>query len=239
MSLKTFGKSLLGNPLLIIGVAMIAYIGVLKVSNARLAKALHEETVRANNEAARADTTRDVAQRALSWLQQTYGDSIKAVERLVVQEKIKKDGLDAALKRESILKADLRIALDSLLTSLYGSPTTEDSAGNRSSVFDTTAAPFTVHARVTLPKPPAPGIMDTLKITVQPLNLRIRAQCGPVVNRARAATLLVEQPKWVVVRLDSLKQDPDVCSVPPPARTLRNIGIGGVLGLALGFLLFK
>jgi hypothetical protein len=208
MSLKSLLKMIPAPPLaakfgIVVGVVMAGYIVALKAQNAHLTSQFVIETMRANNELAAKDSTRRVIL--------AKNDTIHAWEKLTVQEKVRGDDLDKQLKRETRLKAALQLKVDSLVAVIQGKPTTEDSAGTRFGIFDAHQAPYTVHAQVALPKPPAAGTMS-MTVKLDSILVAVRAQCGAAnAVGVRPAVILVEGPTWATLGIGNVTQSPEVC----------------------------
>ena len=91
--------------------------------------------------------------------------------------------------------------------------TTGDSV--RHAAFDTRQTPYTVHADVSLPEPPAVGRMD-VSVELDTLALEVRVGCGDALSEGvRPASVTVVGPAWAVMRLSKVEQAPSVCSAPP------------------------
>ncbi len=209
----------------VVTLGLAGYVGVQMYKIKKLERELVAETLRANNELARADSTVK--------LLRSQKDSTDAWSKLAVQEKIRADDLDKRLKRETRAKADLQIRVDSLVEVIQGLPTTEDTLGTRTGVFPPTySEPFTTSAKVVLPKPPARGSLE-LTIVMDPLNIGVRQQCLPPDGRGvRQASVVVTGPSWADVRLGALVQDPEVCMPQLTKKTSSKFKLGAVFGAA-------
>lgn len=204
----------------LVGVVLaLTVIGVLRTENAHLRRQRWEAQLARINAEARADTTR--------WV---YGDSLRVVERMLVQEAIARDEIDRALRRETRAKASLRVQLDSMnLTAT--APVIEDSAaGIRTAEFDLVSEVLTAKAHVVLPPPPAPGQMD-LHIRFEPIHLGVRIQCQEAsAARPRSGAVAVTAPQWAKITLDEVTAEPDVCSPPLERKKGGNTLFGVLLG---------
>jgi hypothetical protein len=147
----------------------------------------NELAFRADSLKAAGDTTRIVSWRA----NKVLGDSLKAVERLVIQVPIRNDALDKALNRVSVLETRLNAAIKDLNVKTTGTPVTVNSNDVRTSTFRVDSTPYHAVARVDLPPPPALGSID-LHVRLDTIPLSPRLQCGPAVNGVRPATILVD-----------------------------------------------
>src|ERR1017187_8753451 len=112
-------------------------------------------------EAAR-DTSRPL------YIEGVLGDSLRAAQRRAIQVEQRADRLDAMLKLERVARERLEASVVALRTTVRSDTVyvTRDegvgrSAGDgvRHAALDTRQAPYTVHADVSLPEPPAPGRM--------------------------------------------------------------------------------
>lgn len=213
----------------VIFLGLSGYVGYQMYQIKKLERELVAETVRANNELARADSTHKVvmAQR----------DTIDAVTKLAVQEKIRADDLDKRLKRETRAKADLQIRIDSLVAVIQGA-TTEDTAGTRYGVFPPKHAEWlTIGAKVALPKPPGIGTIEITAVP-DPVLIGVRQQCGPPDSRGvRQASVVVTGPRWATITLGALVQDPEVCMPQIAKKTSSKFKLGAIVGAGLVFLL--
>jgi hypothetical protein len=97
--------------------------------------------------------------------------------------------------------------------------------GVRRAAFDLRQEPYTVHADVSLPEPPAAGRMD-VSVELDTLALDIRVGCGDAGSKGarpersewvRPASVTVVAPAWALMRLARVEQAPSVCSAAPSA----------------------
>lgn len=208
-------------------IALAATLAVAAVQTVRL-HAARSSAVRAavdsDRQEAAADTTR-----ALSYIE-VLGDSLRAVQRRSVQAIQKSDKLDRALGLERAVRARLA----AVVARLEGSARSEtvfvsrgDSA--RRAEFDVREAPWTVHAAVVLPGPPALGSME-VRVAMDTLGLEVRVGCGRAGSAGvRPAMVNVVGPRWANVRLGKVEQALGVCSAAAAN------GSGGRWSLARGF----
>lgn len=154
---------------------------------------------------ARADTTRALR------------DSL-GFQRLVVQQTQRSDATDVQLGeiRRALLNLAVVVATRETRNVPASSATTENAAGERHATFDARAEPFTVHAAVTLPAPPAKGWLDTLRVSMDSIALTARLGCTTKVNALgmRDAMLTVQAPPWAAVGIGHVEQAVDVCPSP-------------------------
>lgn len=214
-------------------VALCAYIGVLQWRNIILRREIHTVALERNNAIARADTTRIVFIKAL-------GDLWRAAERQAVQQHMKRDQIDKELHRESRLRVQAQVRLDSLLRQADTGSVVRDSADIRMGSFHVDPPPFTIDITAKFPPPPQPGLWD-VAVRVEPIRLNIRAQCSMKDrNGVRVASVLVTGPVWAMkgIVVDSAEQSPEVCMPERPSTKKRDIGVGLLLGVLGGFLLF-
>lgn len=223
-----------GIPLAIKVVAVVflglsGYVGYQMYQIKKLERELVAETIRANNELARADSTHK--------LLMGQRDSTDAWTKLAVQEKIRADDLDKRLKRETRAKADLQIRIDSLVAVIRGA-TTEDTAGTRYGVFPPKHAEWlTIGAKVALPKPPGIGTIEITAVP-DPILIGVRQQCGlPDTRGVRQASVVVTGPRWATVTLGALVQDPGVCMPQIVKKTSSKFKLGAIFGAAATLLI--
>ena len=191
-------------------IAIAAAVAAALVQTVRLHEARNgavRSAVDSDRREATADTTR-----ALSYIE-VLGDSLRAVQRRSVQAIQKSDKLDRALGLERAVRARLA----AVVARLEGSARSDtvfvargDSA--RRAVFDVREAPWTVHAAVVLPGPPALGSME-VRVAMDTLGLEVRVGCGAAGPAGvRPAMVNVVGPRWANVRLGKVEQALGVCS---------------------------
>jgi hypothetical protein len=149
-----------------------------------------------------------------------FGDSLHASERLAVQpaKPIKSDALDRATNRKSVARGSVTVTPGNISTSASSSPTTLLSDDVRSAHFHvdssgSVAGPrYVADADVKVPPPPAAATL-ALGVTLSPITLSPRIQCGPP-DRAgvRPATLLVEGPAGVPIGVGRTEVDVHTCN---------------------------
>ena len=209
------------SPLALIIVLTIALGTVYSVEESRLrtSRAWADSVALAasNAEAAR-DSTRDVAMDNAR-VAKIAGDSLRIVEKRIVQVTQGRDALDEALQRERKATYALSTALQPLSAERM-----TPSAARSSATFHIRDEPYTVDADVALPPPPDSASLR-LHIALDTLSMRVRVTC----SRAGAA-VVVEAPPWAHVALGNLSQDPEVCTTPGEQARPRRWRLRPVLG---------
>lgn len=164
------------------------------------------------NDSARHDTTSKLALSRKDSLR-ILGDSLRGVQRMVIQERIEHDALDRATRQSRVVDAQLAAIVATLARQITANqPVREDSSGTRTQTFDVDTVPYHAHADVSLPKPPGRGTM-ALRVSIDEARLGLRVGCGqPNADGLRPANAQVITPWWLTVRVDSVRQDPDVCN---------------------------
>ena len=193
----------------VIGALLLA-LGFQSYQASNAAELAKRERARGDSLEAAVDTTRVVD------LRKIYGDSIRAVERRAIQSELARNAADAALGRVAAANATMAASIASLAARVGSTGgTTETAEGDRKAAFDVRQPPYTAHADVSLPEPPAPGTLD-LTVQLDTARLSVRLQCGEPVRDFRPASVLVETPPWLRIRIDSVQQSPDICNPPNP-----------------------
>lgn len=221
------------------GTVVIGLVVALFVQSCRLAdakEAIRDEGLARANAEARADSSRDAAANNAR-LAKLLGDSLQAVERLVVQERIRADAIDRALGR--VTQAHLALTAtvrDLALRNVAGGPVTETPEGTRQADFRVRREPFTLFTRVSLERPPGAARMDTLDVKVDPIPIGPRLQCdtqgtGPAA--IRRATVLLTGPPWADLRVGPVQADPNVCNPIQHGTPWFSLGLFGGLGYGL------
>jgi hypothetical protein len=139
-------------------------------------------------------------------------------QRLVIQQTQRGDATDQQLGeiRRALLQLAVTVATRSAQNVPASGPTTQNAAGDRHGDFHTRLEPYTVDAGVTLPTPPAPGRLDSIRIALDPIGLSARLGCTEKPNALgmRDAMLTVQAPPWAKVGINHVEQDPSVCPSP-------------------------
>lgn len=191
--------------LVIIIIVLMWRVGGLQGAEAKAALA-------ATNEKALRDSTRKLAD-----IVTKQGETLSVYQRLSLQQEQKSDAVDRQLDemRRALLQFSVAI-VQRTVRNAEGTPTTETAEGARKATFDVRSEPYTLHERVTLPKPPAKGVIDSLAIALDRLDLAARLGCTNKVNALgmRDAQLTVTGPTWAAVAISHVEQDPAVCPSP-------------------------
>lgn len=196
-------------------VVLAAAVGVQTVRVRHAQAAQGKAALDAYNTNARALQSVALMGQQLAATRKVYGDSVAAASRLVVQTKQQNDRVDEALKQDRVALEQLTATVRVLQTKVASSgTTTEDTAGTRRGSFDLREVPYTAHADVELPKPPAKGALD-LRVTLDPAILNLRLGCGSVdANGIREARATAEGPSWLTLSIGRVEQDPGICPSP-------------------------
>jgi hypothetical protein len=184
---------------------------------------LHSERVRsvayalaAVNAAAERDSTRSIAtmNRKVAAL---LGDSLRLVEKHVLQVTQRRDALDEALGRERRAAYIMNAAVDSLRRTTTAPVMVSADSDVRRASFDLRQAPYTVAAQVEIPQPPDSARL-AIQVLLDTIKIGARLTCStPDDHGIRAATIVASTPAWAAVSFGSVQQSPDVC-MPPGAR---------------------
>jgi hypothetical protein len=184
----------------------VVFWGALQARRATVAqREAAASALRADSLVAAADTTRLVAIRGLT----------KIYERRVIQERQVADSLDRLLRRERIARVGLVATVRALDTTLTGHVTADSLDNVRVAQWPPTyQPPFTIEARVELPRPPAEATLQ-IGVRVDPVRLGLRLGCGSAGRDGiRPASVAVEAPTWATIRLEQVSQSPDLCASP-------------------------
>ena len=167
--------------------------------------------LQASNLEAERDSSRDVS-RENRRVAMIIGDSLRVMEKQVIQVVQRRDGLDRALSRERIALYALTTTVDSVRLSASATPSADSAHGLRQARFDVRQEPFTLAAQVEIPAPP-----DTARLSVQvaldAIPVLARLTCSPPDERGiRRASILTTTPQWASIRFDRVEQSPELCS---------------------------
>lgn len=190
-----------------------AVIGLQQVRIHRAQDQRDQAELRYVNEQAAHDTTRAVLVSTQDSIR-IFGDSIRAVTRLVVQEKIRGDALSRALKQTIAVVTTLTARITALEADSVPStgPVVSDPGDSiRHATFAVDTTPYHATVQVSLPKPPQLGSLN-LRVRLDTAKIRTRLQCEKAVNGIRAAHVLVLGPTWLAFTIDSAQVDPDACN---------------------------
>lgn len=143
----------------------------------------------------------------------SLGDSLRVAERRAIQTVQRADVLDRALRLERRLRDSLRVAVDRLSHKVRSDSVVSDGADSeRRAAFEVREVPYTVHAKVVLPRAPGRGSMD-VRVEMDTMALDVRVGCGVATAAGvRPATAVVVGPRWASVRLGRVEQVPGVCA---------------------------
>jgi hypothetical protein len=236
------GSSMIRSKLLLLILLLFATLGIsIRTEEARLRRQRARTTAVAlqlENAVAARDSTRDVALEN-GTVARLLGDSLRLVEKRVVQIAQKADVLDDVLHRERVAKYELNATIESLRQSIAAASTTSAHGDARSATFNVRQEPFTVSAEVEMPPPPDSATLY-MRIHVDPLNVLARVTCSPAdPNGVRMANVSTASPPWADVKLAQLEQTPEVCnsmaiSQPDRARRLRFAPLVLAAGRSIG-----
>jgi hypothetical protein len=213
-------------PMLVLAL-VAALVLTVRVEELRLAaqrrRAAAALLVEVNRSASR-DTTRNVALENAR-VARLLGDSLRVVEKQVVQVAQRRDVLDAALGRERAARYAATAVVDSLSRVVAASDSVvrdarDASRETRTARFDVRQPPYGIAAEVELPPPPDSATMR-VRVAVDAIPIEARVSCIDGPGGAREATVAVETPSWVTVRLGTVAQSPDVCTPAPLATSMR------------------
>lgn len=182
---------------------VLAFVFIIGAEEARLrAAAVRAKwaALAAANAIAERDSTRDVGAENAR-VAKIAGESLRIVEKRVVQVKQSRDALDMALQRVKRASYAFSIRVDSVYVERRA-PTV-----GRSAAFHVRDAPYTVDADVAFPPPPDSAALR-LRIALDTLPVRLRVTC----NGRTDAAVVIEAPTWAHVTLGALSQDPEVCA---------------------------
>lgn len=210
-------------PLAALVLVVLALVASLALQHRKLLEAraeAAEASLTAANLAAQRDSTRDAAltHRALA---RVLGDSLRVVERQVVQAVQRADALDRALGGERRAAYSMYVRADSLhrVATAVGdnrSDTVVASVEHEEHLtFVVRQEPYTVHAAVTR-RPPPDSARLALDIAMDSMAVDARISCGPRdAVGVRRATIDAVVPRWASVRFGRVEQAPGVCGGGP------------------------
>jgi hypothetical protein len=219
----TLGARIVGGILLLL--AIVIAVLTWKLHSARAAA--RDNAFRADSVAAALDTTRNVNDRAAKVL----GDSLRGVELRAVQlVSLKVDALDAALRRISAARFNTTTTIRSIDSVQRQAPVHVDAtSGVRSAEFVVDSTPYHVRAAVSLPAPPAPGRIG-ISVRTDTARIAYRIQCGKAkADGIRPVSVEISGPPWLSTTISGAQTEQNA---------LRNLLIGGGVGLAGGYALF-
>lgn len=197
--------------------ALLALVLVFGVQECRVRKAQRatgQQALAADTMQATHDTSRVVSLSPKDSAR-ILGDSLRAVQRMVVQVVQKNDALDNAMRLQRVAMQQLTLAVQALNAHASSSaPVTESAEGARVAHYDVRQAPYTVRIDDTLPKPPGRGRV-AVGVALDTASVGVRIGCARA-NPAgiRSAEATVTGPPWLGLRLGRVEQDPSVCQSP-------------------------
>lgn len=165
------------------------------------------------NAEARATPSRNLTPDELSAIRGIVKEEVGGATRPVVQAPQRNDAFDRALAQERLAITALTASIAALTAHATSTGAVVSTAGDsvRSASFDVAKPPYTVHADVVLPRPPAHGTMDAT-VELEPAHLMPRLGCGAAVNGIRPARYTITGPPWLSIVIDSSSQDPALCN---------------------------
>jgi hypothetical protein len=191
------------------------------------------------NLAAERDSTRDAAL-SNGRLAALAGDSLRIVERKVVQVSQRSDAVDRALGRERRGFYRMGAVVEPLQEMASGASTLDSSRTVRSATFSLRHEPYTVEAQVEIPVPPDSAHIE-MRVALDTIPIAVRLYCTAAdANGVRTASIVASSPRWAAVRFDRVEQESGLCSAgaAPPSRSAQGfvvspaVGAGRVMTLA-------
>jgi hypothetical protein len=216
-----------------------------------LALRLHDEhaarvrgELRADSALAVLDTTRALSGRALEGARTVYGDSLRVVERLSVQQAQRADALDRALGTERQARVTLSAQVAALHAHASSDAPVEQAGDSLRATFHVEQSPYHIDADVVLPLNDAQHVQQprrgTIGVSVRldPAPVVVRLSCAtPATGQAiRAASVQVAAPPWLSVDVAQVEQAPEVCNaralagIPARPRSARRWGLCAFAG---------
>jgi hypothetical protein len=163
----------------------------------------------ASNALAERDSTRTLARLST--------DSLRVVEKRIVQQAQHDDSLDAALGRDRRALYALNTAIDSLRATAAAVVAVDPATTDRHATFEIREAPYTVAAQVDLPEPPDSARL-ALHVALDTIPITAHVGCdAPDANGVRTASIAAAAPAWANVRFGRVEQAPDVCMTSAPS----------------------
>lgn len=220
MALSTSNKVLL-----IVAGLLLVGVGVLTWRLRSAEGKLREESLGRVNDRARADSSRNVAISGLN-------DSLKAQQRLVIQERQRIDNLARQIGGIQVSITNVTTSIKDLeRTNIPGTTTTLPDA-SKETRFAVRDPPYTVDARV-LHRSATEPIMSRLSIRLDTARVQLRLTCGDrLPGNVRPAQVTLIAPSWLFTRLDSLSQSDEICS---PEEKRERWSIGATAGYGMTY----
>jgi hypothetical protein len=204
-------RSTLLKGFVILAVALAATVRIEEQRLHEARKMTAAVALQAMNMVAERDSTRDVAAANAS-VAALLGDSLRVVERQVMQVVQRRDALDRGLGGERRARYLMKAAVDSLRMVAFGvsAPVLED--GVRRASFEVRRVPYTVEAEVEIPALPDTARME-LRVALDPIPVEARVSCSsPNEQGLRRASVAATTPVWATLRFERVEQSPDLCA---------------------------
>jgi hypothetical protein len=142
------------------------------------------------------------------------GDSLRMVERLVMQRARRADALDRALGHERRARYQMTATMESLSRIVRAASIGDANADVRRARFDVRQAPYTIAADVAIPASPDSARL-AIRVALDSIPVDLRMGCGaPNRHGIRAATVDAVTPTWAVVQFRRLAQAAELCASP-------------------------
>lgn len=159
------------------------------------------------------------------------GDTLQAVGRRVFQVAQQNDALDRAqqLDRKAIASLTAQVHALEVHVDSPAPVVTDTVTGDRSATFPIDSTPYHGSAAVTLPRAGSGRL--ALDLHIDPAKLGLRLGCGAKRDGIRSASATLTGPPWLVLSLDHVDQDPEICNPTPTRpsffrRLLSSCGVG-------------
>jgi hypothetical protein len=217
-------------------IILVAIIGAgaiaIKVLRGQVAAAQLAEL----NAKAAADSTRDVEMSKKDSIK-LLGDSLRAVEQLAVQERMKADAFDRATKRQTEALIAATLVIERVSGLIGSSDTVRSSRGDsmRFAKFHERREPFTLDAEASLPRSGRAILSYTIAVDTARAELRLGCSAPERGKLVRAATASAITADWLKLRFDRVQQSPEICANSPIAKRAvkPRLGIGFGYGASL------
>lgn len=188
------------------------------------------------NAKARADSTHAAEMKAKDSAK-ILGDSLRAVQILIVQEKIKTDQKDRALNLQSqaLIRAIMTVDRMSGVIASSSNVKSVGSSANPDSVrvaeFHERKEPFTLDAKASLPRTGKASLAYSIMLDTARAELRLGCADRERGSLVRAATATAITNDWLKLKFSRVQQSPDVCnSGAVRDRSFFEVGFGLTVG---------
>jgi len=139
-------------------------------------------------------------------------DSLRIVERRVVQTEQERDALDDQLGIQTTAKIAAEVRVDSLRASGQSVTVVDLETDTRTVHIDTYTEPYRIEAEIIVPPTPHPARWS-FGVTMDPILLSVRLSCGTKdYGTIIPALVQVSAPRWARIGLDSVEQEPGICN---------------------------